>query len=87
MSEGGDGPFCRVCGKEFRYRRHRYVCCNGHDCGCYGAMLPDDVCSTACLEAEIEEDEEFDADEELGSADLEERLDAAFKRADARHQT
>ena len=67
MSEGGDGPFCRVCNKEFRTKRGwRYVCCNGHDCGCYGAVLPNDVCSASCLENEEQECETCGGRGEVG---------------------
>lgn len=41
---------CRQCDKEFVNMRTRYVCCNGTDCGCYGATIPEDFCSATCYE-------------------------------------
>lgn len=42
---------CRACGKWIRLTKHpRYACCNGRDCGCGGATLPDDICSMSCYE-------------------------------------
>ena len=82
MSEGGDGPFCRVCNKPFRDSlafgrfRMRYACCNGRNCGCGGGTLPDDVCSMTCLENEA-----FEAREEDGPQDLEDQLESALDRA------
>lgn len=73
---------CRVCDKEIVLPvtlKPRYWCCNGTDCGCNGAVLPPDICSVKCGEQA-----EFDDNEELGSADLEEQLDSAFERADNR---
>ena len=62
MSEGGDGPFCRVCNREFRDRRRiRWVCCNGDMCGCYGRRMPDEVCSIECLDREAIESEAYEA--------------------------
>ena len=65
MSEGGDGPFCRVCNREFRDRRRiRWVCCNGDMCGCYGQIMPDEVCSIECLDREAIESEAYERDDE-----------------------
>ena len=42
---------CIACDKEFDpTRRSRRICCNGQDCGCQGALLPDEFCSLACYE-------------------------------------
>lgn len=43
---------CVVCDKEFMVpmMNRRWVCCNGHDCGCNGETLPDTFCSTECYE-------------------------------------
>lgn len=73
---------CRVCDQEILLPvtlKPRYVCCNGKDCGCYGAILPPDLCSVTCAE-----EAEFDDNEELGSVDLEDQLEAAFQRIEDR---
>jgi hypothetical protein len=43
---------CIACGKEFAVPllNRRWVCCNGQDCGCYGATIPNEFCSTSCYE-------------------------------------
>jgi hypothetical protein len=52
------GALCVVCDHELppMGMAARYVCCNGRDCGCYGAVLPSDVCSTECYEAQQDRD-------------------------------
>lgn len=43
---------CRTCDKEFAVPllNRRWVCCNGQDCGCYGATIPNEFCSSECYE-------------------------------------
>lgn len=42
---------CVACDKEFPTPpRARYACCNGTDCGCYGAVIPEAFCSLSCYE-------------------------------------
>ena len=52
---------CRICGGPITLTSSpRYVCCNGSDCGCYGATLPTDLCSLKCYgraETEVEAEE------------------------------
>lgn len=49
----GDPTTCRVCGHNVpRSGYPRYYCCNGDMCGCGGGTLPDNVCSSSCLENE-----------------------------------
>lgn len=44
---------CRVCGGPVPISGYlRYFCCDGRDCGCGGGTLPDNVCSSTCLEDE-----------------------------------
>ena len=65
MSEDyGADEYCRVCDKPIRLRANmlsgrsrRYICCNGHDCGCGGGTLPNDICSVSCLETEIKHED------------------------------
>lgn len=68
---------CVVCGNDVPATWHpRYVCCNGRDCGCYGAMLPANICSTQCYENEA-----WNEREEDGPLDLEDQLENALDRA------
>ena len=62
----GEEYFCRVCKREY-HPTTRYFCCNGWQCGCGGATIPFEVCSTECAEKEMEE---CDHDWEYESADL-----------------
>lgn len=39
---------CVVCGDEIKPSRR--MCCDGTDCGCMGAYLPDEFCSMHCYE-------------------------------------
>jgi len=42
---------CIVCDEDYELsRRHRFVCCDGTDCGCLGAELPPEFCSSRCWE-------------------------------------
>jgi hypothetical protein len=41
---------CIACDNEFDTARSRRICCNGIDCGCQGATIPDEFCSLACYE-------------------------------------
>lgn len=50
---------CAACDAEVPQTSHpRYTCCNGTDCGCYGATIPDSFCSLACYENWDEDDDE-----------------------------
>lgn len=68
LMTGGDRPYptrCRVCGGALRHGWGvRYYCCSGWECGCGGAVLPYDVCSSACLENEIEEEYDLPMEDE-----------------------
>ena len=50
MIEMDEGT-CIACGEDFVVPLHpRLVCCNGRDCGCYGATIPNSFCSLSCYE-------------------------------------
>lgn len=73
---------CVACGKDFMVpmMNRRWVCCNGRDCGCNGAQLPDEFCSTSCYENyEPAEDD----DEPLGGGDVGCEAHIAIHRSDA----
>lgn len=85
-------PTCRTCGKEFPLpQRPRLVCCNGTDCGCLGATIPDDFCTLRCYENDPREEcacgKLFDPVDKNGEerdccdSCLENEAEAAYERA------